>query len=349
MSEEHTSGHCIQSAREALDEMRVQDALRLFKEAERRGYDPDICAAGRWTCHMLRGEFKAAWEESDDIERRGRPDPHRFWDGTPFGGKHVMIRCLHGLGDTIQFIRFAPAIREQAAALTVEAQPGLKTLLAQTGIADHVITWGEPEPYWNQQIEVNELPRAFRVTETTIPRSPYLSVVKPRRRGFRAGSDTLNVGLVWSASIYNPLRSIRLEELAPLFRSPGFSFFSLQAGSACEEIRPWTGVVENLSEHAADVLETAENMLAMDLVITVDTMAAHLAGALGVPTWTLLPFACDWRWMTKRSDSPWYASMRLFRQERPGEWAPVVRRLARALETLYDDELSSSQATQSIR
>ncbi len=97
------------------------------------------------------------------------------------------------------------------------------------------------------------------------------------------------------------------------------------------------------------MLETAENILSMDLVITVDTMTAHLAGALRVPTWTLLPFACDWRWMINRSDTPWYKSMRLFRQEKDRNWAPVVHRVKEALETLYDNELSSSQATQSLR
>jgi ADP-heptose:LPS heptosyltransferase len=108
-------------------------------------------------------------------------------------------------------------------------------------------------------------------------------------------------------------------------------------------------VVENVSEHAADVLETAENIAGMDLIITVDTMTAHLAGALGVATWTLLPFACDWRWMTNRSDTPWYKSMRLFRQDKADDWAPVVRRIRETLETLYDSELSSSRATQSLR
>src|SRR3954452_10799226 len=181
----------IQSARDALNDMRLGDALRLFTEAEGAGSDPDICAAGRWTCHMLRGQFEKAWEESDAIERRGRPDPHRFWNGTSFRGKHVMIRCLHGLGDTIQFIRFIPSIREQAATVTLEAQPGLKTLLEQAGIADDVMTWGEAEPYWNQQIEINELPKILRVTEASIPRAPYLSVNKPRRTRFRTKAGTI--------------------------------------------------------------------------------------------------------------------------------------------------------------
>lgn len=339
----------LQEAREALNQMRLADAIQLFDKAEWAGEEPDTCSAGRWTCYMLRGQFEKAWAESDAIERRGRPDPHRFWDGKPFRDKHVMIRCLHGLGDTLQFIRFVPSIREQAATLTIEAQPGLKSLLTQAGIADHVVTWGDPEPYWNQQIEVNELPRILRVTEARLSGARYLSVPNQRLERLRATPGTVKVGLVWSASAYNHLRSMRLEQLAPLFQLSGFSFFSLQAGSACDELRPWAGVIENLSERAADVLETAENMAGTDLVITVDTMTAHLAGALGIPTWTLLPFACDWRWMTDRSDTPWYGSMRLFRQERAGDWTSVVRRLTGELETLYDDELSSSSATQSVR
>jgi hypothetical protein len=349
MPAQDTGCSFIGRAREALNEMRLGDALQLLDLAEFGGEEPDICSAGRWTCHMLFGNYEKAWAESDAIDRRGRPDPHRFWDGTPFRDKHLMIRCLHGLGDTLQFIRFIPLIREQAATVTLEVQPGLKSLLAQAGIADHVLTWGEPEPYWNQQIEINELPKIFQVTESTLPEAPYLFTLNSHRKRLRATPGTVKVGLVWNASAYNPLRSIRLEQLAPLFQLRGFSFFSLQAGPACEELRPWAGAIENLSEHATDVLETAENMAATDLVITVDTMTAHLAGAMGMPTWTLLPFACDWRWMTNRSDTPWYRTMRLFRQERPGDWTPVVRQLTGALEALYDDELSSSQATQSVR
>jgi hypothetical protein len=347
MSEGEAGEPFVREAREALNEMRLLDAVRLFDQAELTGHEPDICAAGRWTCHMLCGQFERAWDESDAIERRGRPDPHRFWDGRPFRGNHVMIRCLHGLGDTLQFIRFLPLIRREAATVTLEAQPGLKSLLAQAGIADRVITWGEREPFWNQQIEINELPRAFRVTESTIPAAPYMPLPTSRRSGTPNGVGRRKVGLVWSASTYNPLRSFRLQELAPLLDLPGFSFYSLQAGPACEELRPWNGRIENLSEHAADVLETAVNMSAMDLVITVDTMTAHLGGALGLPTWVLLPFACDWRWMAGRADSPWYPTARLFRQVTPGDWLPVVRQVMQYLETVQ--ESSSVRVKQLIR
>jgi hypothetical protein len=347
MSEGQAAEAFLRRAREALNEMQLRHALRLFRDAEVAGYDPDICAAGRWTCHMLCGEFEQAWQESDAIERRGRPDPHRFWDGRPFRGKHVMIRCLHGLGDTIQFARFVPLIREQAETVTVEAQPGLKSLLAQAGIADHVITWGEREPFWNQQIEINELPKLFRVTESTIPPAPYLPLSALRGARTPNGTGKRKVGLVWSASAYNPLRSIPLHQLAPLLDLPGFSFYSLQAGPACQELRPWNGRIPNLAEHAADVLETAVNMSAMDLVITVDTMTAHLGGALGLPTWILLPFACDWRWMAGRADSPWYPTARLFRQVTPGDWAPVVRQVSQYLETVQ--ESNSARVEQLIR
>lgn len=349
MSKGEAGESLVRSAREALNEMRLGEAIRLFDLAEQAGHEPDICSAGRWTCHMLSGQYEKAWDESDAIEARGRPDPHRFWDGTPFTDKHVIIRCLHGLGDTLQFIRFVPFVRKQARTVTVEAQPGLKSLLSQAAIADHVITWGETEPYWNQQIEVNELPKIFRVTEESMPREPYLALTGSAKPEDLNGAGTRKIGLVWSASAYNPLRSIRLEEFAPLLNLTGCSFYSLQAGPACEELRGWPGKIENLSEGATDVFQTAVKMSAMDLVITVDTMAAHLGGALGLPTWILLPFACDWRWTANRKDSLWYPSARLFRQRKPGDWAPVVREITRSLETLASSDVDSVHVTQFTR
>lgn len=331
--EEHNAGKLLVRAEEALDARRIEEALPLFDQAEATGDDPDGCAAGRWQCFMLRGDYRRAWRESDAIERRGAPDPHRFWNGKPLAGEDVMLRCLHGLGDTIQFIRYAPLIRAQARQLTVEAQPSLKTLLQKANVADAVITWGEAEPPWTQQVEVNELPRIFRTTLASIPHQcPYIHLPGTVVRAGEPG--TLRVGIVWTASEFNPLRSVPFCELIPLFRKRKVSFFSLQAGSACADLASWSGRVENLCENANSVLETAQHMLKLDLVITVDTMTAHLAGALGIPVWTLLPFACDWRWMMDREDSPWYPQMRLFRQSTPGEWGPVMRRVGASLNRL---------------
>jgi hypothetical protein len=318
-----------------LERMRVEEALRLFVRAEQAGYDPDSCAAGRWDCHMLLGDFEAAWRESDSIAQRGNPDPHRFWNGQPFANRHVLIRCLHGLGDTLQFIRYVPLLREQARSVAIEAQPTLKSLLEHARIADQVITWGEPEPPWDQQIEIIELPRIFRTTVKSIPNhAPYINLRSAREADANRRKRPLRVGLVWASSTYNPQRSIPLRALSELFSLPQVSFFSLQVGPQQAELEPWSRQIPNLYSGSPCILPMAETVQAMDLVITVDTMMAHLAGAIARPVWTLLPYQSDWRWMLHREDSPWYPTMRLFRQKCPGDWGSVVRQLKRALQML---------------
>lgn len=308
------------------DAMQITEACQCFQLAEEAGFDADHCAARRWTCHMLLGNFESAWAESDAISRRGNPDPHRFWDGQPFDGRHVLIRCLHGLGDTLQYIRYAPLIRQRATSLTVEAPPLLRTLLAQANIADRVITWGDKEPFWDQQVEIVELPLIFRTTIDSIPAAvPYLYVPSGNVDSSLSEKRRLRVGLVWASSAFNPARSLPLAQLATLFAIPEVSFFSFQAGDERAQLRHWSDHVGNRYTEGQSVLETAMGMKTMDLVITVDTMTAHLAGAMGLDVWTLLPYACDWRWMLRRTDSPWYPTMRLFRQPGPGAWEPVVQ------------------------
>ncbi|MDQ2774006.1 MAG: ADP-heptose--LPS heptosyltransferase [Acidobacteriota bacterium] len=319
---------------QAEEELRLREAERaliLYEKAEKTGYDADSCAAARWTCHMLRGDFESAWKESDAIARRGNPDPNRFWDGQPFTGRRVLIRCLHGLGDTIQFIRYAELIRHQARSLTIEAQPGLKPLFESCGLADHVITWEEPEPPWDQQVEVMELPRIFRTTIDSIPAGiPYLRIPgTPRVRNHA----TLRVALVWASSRFNPARSIPLRTLADICKNPGVEFCSFQGGPEREELTGCALNIQDWDERTNNILGAAHSLGEVDLLITADTMMAHLAGALGRPVWILLPYEGDWRWMLNRSDSPWYPTMRLFRQAEPGDWDSVVEEVQGALLT----------------
>ena len=142
----------------------VRDALKLFHTAERLGYDEDSCRAWRWQCWMLLGEFERAWAESDALIARGTPDANRLWDGLPFTGNRVIVRCLHGYGDAIQFLRYAPLVRASAAHLTVETHPEMVSLVQQIPGIDQVITWDRPASAsgenWNQQIEVMEASRA---------------------------------------------------------------------------------------------------------------------------------------------------------------------------------------------
>ncbi len=317
------------AAEELLRLRQIPRAIEAYHTAEGLGSDADACAGARWVCFMLLGDYSSAWRESDRIEGRGKPDPNRFWTGEPLDGRRVMVRCLHGLGDTLQYVRYLPLLRERAAQVILEAQPGLKELLAFSCVADHVTTWSEPEPPWDAQVEIVELPRIFRTSCASIPQNiPYISAP---RANLALSSRTLHVGFVWTAGAYNPSRSIPLNLMSALFDTPRCEFFSLQAGEERAQLAAYRTDVRSLEGPESRPLKTASNMLALDLLITVDTMTAHLAGALGVPVWTLLPFEADWRWMLDRADSPWYPTMRLFRQPRPGDWASVVRQLREEL------------------
>jgi hypothetical protein len=285
-----------------------------------------------WMRHMRRGEWSRAWRISDALlrARAGARDWHRprhqqaVWDGTPLDGRRVLLRCYHGLGDTIQFIRYAPRVASIAAGLTVWAQPALIPLLrTMPGIGRLLpLHDGTPEVAYDVDVEVMELPHVFRTTLGTLPAGiPYLH--PPRRPALGSGRD-LAVGLVWRSGDWDgDRRSIPFALLAPLVSVPGVVLHILQRGPGLEERPPGFGILSG----SDDVLEAAALMASLDLVVTVDTMPAHLAGALGLPVWTLLAHDADWRWMEGRDDSPWYPTMRLFRQPHPGAWDAVVARL----------------------
>ncbi len=290
-----------------------------------------------WTRHMLAGDFEAAWRVSDAVlrARGGAPTWHlprhqqSVWDGSPLDGKRVLVRCYHGLGDTIQFIRFAPLLRAVAAEVIVWAQPALLPLLRTARGIDRLLPLhdGVPDVECDVDVEVMELAHVFRCIPATLPTAvPYLHAdPAPLPRDGR-----LAVGIVWQAGDWDGRRSMAPELLAPLARVPGVALHVLQRGEALRTMPPGLGVVSG----SDDVLEAAGVMRALDLVVTVDSMPAHLAGALGVPVWTLLHSEADWRWMRGRDDSPWYPTMRLVRQETAGDWKGVVARVAAELEAM---------------
>jgi len=286
----------------------------------------------QWASHMRHGELEAAWAVSDTVLRShaGKPCWHLprheqyIWDGTPLDGRRVLIRCYHGLGDTIQFIRYAPLVKSIAAEVVVWAQPELIPLLRSAEGIDRLepLHDGVPDFEYDVDVEVMELPYIFRSTLATLPaRLPYLHAEPDSLE--RSGE--FRVGLVSRVGNWDHERSIPGDLLAPLTQIPGVEVQLLHPdGDSISGIRAARGL--------DTIMRTARLMRALDLVISVDSMPAHLAGALGVPTWTLLRHEADWRWMAERDDSPWYPGMRLFRQEREGEWKPVIRRVVAALE-----------------
>ena len=289
-----------------------------------------------WTLHMRRGDFAAAWKISDRVvhERAGVPCEHLprhfqyFWDGQPLDGKRVLVRCYHGLGDTIQFIRYVPLLQSRAREIVVWAQPKLMPLLRSVNGIDLLLPLhdGVPEIEFDTSVELMELPHVFRTTLATIPREiPYLHVTPALLS--RHGSN-LAVGLTWAGGDWNEDRSIPFSALERLTTIPGIDWYIFQRGEALNDWPPSLGTVSK-----GELREEAALLAALDLMISVDTMTAHLGGALGVPVWTLLQKNPDWRWMDQRDDSPWYPTMRLFRQSRQGDWTSVIERVATALRT----------------
>jgi hypothetical protein len=305
---------------------------------------PDI--SGGWDAAMRRGDWEQAWRLTDSVElprRQAQREPgfarrpnHLCWDGTPFAGRSVLVRCEHGLGDTLQFIRFIPALARLAREVHVMIQPPLLGLLAGAPELGQVhngwTEWWPPPPH-DVEIEVMELAYATRATVDTVP-PPYPNLagrVRGRLPFALSAEGGLRAGLVWAASDWDQTRSIPLSALEPLLQVPGVRWFSLQQGSAAEDpLIERSGMVA-LSAHTREITAAAAAMLQLDLVVTADNMVAHLAATLGRPTWVLLKKAADWRWMEARSDSPWYPTVRLFRQEREGNWHSVVEQAVQAL------------------
>ncbi len=319
-------------ARGLLDRRRVEQALAAFAAAAEAGAEPDSCDAGRWECLALLGRYDEAWAVSDAIAARSPDgDSARMWDGRPLAGRRVMLRALHGFGDALQMIRYAPLLRAEAASLCVECAPEIVPLLRACDGVEEVITWATPParpPEWDAQVEIMELPWIFRAIPAG---SGYLDPSKLAGKPAVSGEKSRQrprIGLSWRSSEWNPLRSIPLPLLAKAL-GPGCEVSSLQQGGGAELAA--FPAIENIEAGFADL---AVRMASLDVVLTVDGVLAHLAGAMGLPVLLLLPFAADWRWGL-RATTPWYPRTRLFRQPTPGDWASPVAEARAHLKTIY--------------
>jgi len=284
---------------------------------------------------MRRGDFAAAWRISDRVlqQRMERAEDcshwprhlQYLWKGEPLESRRVLVRSFHGLGDTIQFVRLIAPLRRRAHTVALAAQPALIELLRTVKGIDRLVPLcnREPEAEHDVQIELMELPHALRLSLETIPaRIPYIHVSNCGAP--RAPDQWLHVGIAWRSGEWNQDRCVPEVTVARLAGIAGIRWYSLQYGIPCAPL-----AAINLACREIHVL--AARMSALDLVISVDTMTAHLAGALGLPTWTLLHHDCDWRWMSDGDASPWYPTMRLFRQPRSGDWRSVIERACSAL------------------
>ncbi len=277
---------------------------------------------------MRAGDFEAAWTLSDAVmaqrDRATRDDPaqpyHRrwVWDGRSFEGRHVLVRCYHGLGDTLQFARYLPALSRYTASTTLEVQPELVPLLSTLSGVDRLIPFrtDAPHPPSECDLEIMELAHALRLQPYRLP-PPYLrTVARPVR------ADT--IGLCWRSGGWDRERGIPDPILTPIFRL-GLPFVSLCPNPSGPNFINPRGCPKAIEA-------TADLMAELRLIITVDTMVAHLAGALGLPTWLLLKHNPDWRW-GDGAWSSWYPRTRLFRQPLAGDWQAVIATVTRDLES----------------
>ena len=311
--------------------------------------------------YLLFADFERGWALMEGrLDQPGfvtptRAYPQPRWDGAPFPGKTLLLHWEQGFGDTIMFIRYASLAKARGGRV-LALVPALLLSLAQTVAGlDAVLSPEDPLPPFDLQVSLFSLPQVFATRLDSVPATiPYLSAPAPAAPALEAalagssdprlglagssgprlglaGSSGLRVGLAWAGSPANrndALRTIPLKDLACLEQVAGVSWFSLQVGY--EGGLPFAGI-RDLAPLLPDFAATAQAMERLDLIITVDTAVAHLAGALGRPTWLLLPFIPEWRWLLERENSPWYPSFRLFRQENPGSWQELLDRVVAAL------------------
>jgi tetratricopeptide (TPR) repeat protein len=311
--------------------------------------DPQLAQAhfSRSFVLLLQGDYAAGWK---DYEWRWRlpafnAPVRRFaepmWDGRPLPGGTVLLHAEQGLGDTLQFARYAALVAARCGSVILESQKELAALLRDVPGVARVVPRGEPLPAFDAHAPLMSLPALFGTTLQSIPwDGPYVHADPQRAAQWdlapHAGDARLKVGLVWAGRPQqwdDRKRSLSLDLLAPLAAVEGATFFSLQVGAAAAQAAaPPAGMrLVDLTARIADFSDTAALVSRLDLVITIDTSVAHLAGAMGAPVWVLVAHAPDWRYHLGREDMPWYPSMRLFRQERDGDWSGAIARVAAAL------------------
>ena len=291
-----------------------------------------------WAQTMTSGRFQAAWRLNDCCGMHW-PSAHRLWDGQSLRGVNLVVHAKHGLGDAVQMLQYTQRLRGLCANIDFDVAPSFQSLLPYFKCVgpEGAISPVSSEPHSSRTVEVEimELPYMFRTTQEDLPLAidyltiteeislPYLSCMGWRRKP--------RIGIVWAGGEWDRGRWVPLNLLKHLITDDSYEWWNLQGGSAAAEANelPMKKITRSGDEGLVALAATISNL---DLMITVDTLAAHLAAAIGKPTWLMLKYDADWRWLRGRDDSPWYPSLRLFRQSSAGDWRGVIRSLEAALE-----------------
>ena len=324
---------------------RVADAVAAFKKfTALEPQNPDgpfnlaiaELAAGNWTDGWQ--HYEVRWQTDNPLFAPRHPGIPR-WNGEPLAGKTLLLFAEQGFGDTLQFCRYASNLAATGAIVVIECQAGLRALLQTLPGVSQVFEPGEPVPPADFTLPMLSAPLAFGTTPETVPNGENGRYLFAEPAGVVPDVGALKIGVVWAgrSRSWADNRSLPAKLLSGLLgKCSEFAWFNLQLEPSDKArcIIDSTACVTDLSPHISDFASTASLIESMDLVVTVDTAVVHLAGALGKPTWVLLPFAADWRWLLDREDTPWYPNTKLFRQRVAGDWPEVIDRVANELQRL---------------
>ena len=302
----------------------VEQSLDYFEQVLKQKPDHYECQWDQAISHLQLGQYEKGFEGYESRWHLGRT-PKRvmdapMWEGGDLNGHTLLLYQEQGFGDMIQFARFVPMVKQQfGGRVIVECQPPLLRLFQSLEGVDAVVPVGGNLPKHDYATPLLSLPRIFKVSLETLPNDvPYLRAPQPHRMVIAASDHVkFKVGIVWAGKMTPRDRSCPYTHMFDLMTVPGVEFFSLQRNDRAADIEKFgtPALTPSIGERMNDFADTATMMEQMDLIITIDSAVAHLAGSLGRPTWTLLLYASDWRWLMAREDSPWYPTMKLFRQE----------------------------------
>jgi len=336
--------HNLGSALQAQGEL--EEAAECFQKALRLDPNHAKTHLNQASLMLVQGDFERGWEEYEWRWKTGQLPKREFreprWMGEPLSGRTILLHAEQGLGDTLQFIRYAALVKRLGARVVVECQKPLVKLLSRSQGIDQLAAQGDDVPHFDVHAPLLSLPRILRTTVNSIPADvPYLfadpGLVDDWRERLKEQSG-LRIGMNWHGRAGDGMfrrRDIPIECLAPIAQMPGARLVSLQKGDGRKELAgagfPIFDPGDDVDTVHGPFMDTAAIIMNLDLVITSDTSVPHLAGALGVPVWVALPFVPDWRWLLNRQDSPWYPTMRLFRQKARGDWTTVFEEIHSAL------------------
>jgi tetratricopeptide (TPR) repeat protein len=334
------------------DQGRWEEALACYDKALEREPRHVEAHFSRALIYLTLGRFSEGWPAYEwRLQMAGwfeKAYPHRLgtprWNGEPFAGRTLLVHHEQGFGDTLQFVRYLPLVKARGGTVVLEVPSALKPVVAGIRGADDTFDLSPPgksRPAHDLHVPLLSLPGLFGTTLESIPAQvPYLSADPAKAAAWaeRIGGNSFKIGIVWSGSTWNARladKSCPVSHFLSLAGIPGVRLFGLQKKPAAhEQAAAAAEGIPNHGEEFADFSDTAAAIANLDLVIAVDTAVAHLAGGMGKPVWVVLPCRADWRWLLNRADSPWYPTMRLYRQPRPGAWDDVFHRLAQDLKTV---------------